>query len=371
MKKNCRVIITHNLSNGLVNGLSGTVTDLQDDYIELQIDADEHLQHGLEGKTFRVHKYSFLVRDTDGNVTGSRIQYPIKLGYATTIHKAQGRTIPELIIDCETFWKPGQMGIAVGRSVSKDGLQVLNYNSYAAQLPHLQIVDDFYRSPGIQVNYDNQRCYHQNEIQSSGTVRNHAFQFQVPPLVPLQKLHINDENCKNLEPRNFPYDMEHFIDEQMFKGITPMQQECNELIKNHQESDSFIRFIHEVYHHIRNLFDTFQIPTKKSKCNWCVLCAKIQDYLTSSHYNEKCKKAFRKQTLLLHMKAVCSKIYMDILGKFAHDAVSSIISDNSSSTQISQEQGDLTLPEQNTLVTLLEQLFTKLLQNYMNPCFDE
>ena len=276
---------------------------------------------GTEGKKFTVHKYSFSVRDQDRNVIGSQLQYPIKLGYATTVHKTQGRTIPELTIDCKTFWKPGQMGVAVGRFVSKSGLQVVNYKSYTAHLLYPQIVDDLYRSPGTQINYDNHRCCHKNEIQDVGNVHTHAFQLQGPHSVGMQNLQICEEKLEHLVARKFPYDMGKFLDEQMFKGITDIQRERNELIKCHHESEHFIKSIQDAYQYVRNLFDTFCIPPKNSKCKWYILCAKIQDHLTCTHYNAQCMKAFNTAELLPNMKAVCSKIYMDIPGKIAHDEV--------------------------------------------------
>ena len=72
LKLNCKVLITHNLSNGLVNGLTGTVTNMTDDLIQVKIDEDEHLCHSLQGKTFNVERYSFLVWDEQGDIIGSR-----------------------------------------------------------------------------------------------------------------------------------------------------------------------------------------------------------------------------------------------------------------------------------------------------------
>ena len=141
--------------------------------------------------------------------------------------------------------------------------------------------------------------------------------------------------------------MGKFIDEQMFKGVTEIQRERNELIKCHCESEHFIKFIQDAYQHVRNLFDTFHIPPKKSKCNWCILCAKIQDHLTCTHYNAQCMKAFNTAELLPNIKAVCSKIYMDILAKIAHDEVSSLKCEDRSSQD--ENNCDLSLPEQNTL----------------------
>ena len=69
----------------------------------------------------------------------------MKLGYATTVDKAQGRTITSLVVDCYNFWKPGQIGVAVGRCTNKDGLQIANYNVIASELKHPQVVQDFYQ----------------------------------------------------------------------------------------------------------------------------------------------------------------------------------------------------------------------------------
>ena len=95
------------------------------------------------------------------------------------------------------------MGVAVGKSVSKSGLQVVKCNSYAAHLPHPQIVEDFYRSPGTQINYDNHRCCHKNEIQDVGNVCTHAFQLQGPPSVGIQNLQIHEENLEHLVAKSF------------------------------------------------------------------------------------------------------------------------------------------------------------------------
>lgn len=73
-----------------------------------------------------------------------REQFPLRLAYALTVHRAQGQTIPALIVDCEGFFKAGQLGVALGRAVCKQGLQVLNYKSEIGHLKHPPEVYDFY-----------------------------------------------------------------------------------------------------------------------------------------------------------------------------------------------------------------------------------
>ena len=87
LKNGCRVVITHNLNNGLVNGLTAKVISMQNDSIEIEIEGDEHLQHGMEGKCFNIKKFVFTVREVDGTIVAKREQFPLCLGYATTALK--------------------------------------------------------------------------------------------------------------------------------------------------------------------------------------------------------------------------------------------------------------------------------------------
>ena len=106
LKVNCKIIVIRNLENGLVNGLTGTVTDIRNTEISVKIDKSVNLNHKMEGKTFTITPVDFIERDVNGQELARRIQLPIKLGYATTVDKVQGRTIPSLVVDSYNFWKP-------------------------------------------------------------------------------------------------------------------------------------------------------------------------------------------------------------------------------------------------------------------------
>ena len=110
----------------------------------------------------------------------------------------------------------------------------------------------------------------------------------------------------------------------MTKGLTEIQQEHNALLRVFRESDAFKQFVIEGYKYLANLFDMYRIPPKKSKCNWCVLCSKMHDYLTLSNFDNKCMAAFNSTQLLSNQKAICTKIYMDLLGKIAEDEASRV-----------------------------------------------
>ena len=80
LKVNAKIIIIRNLDNGLVNGLSGTVVDMQDDEIEVKIDRDAHMNHCMGDKCFKLKRYAFLIRDANGHIVASRLQFSLKLG---------------------------------------------------------------------------------------------------------------------------------------------------------------------------------------------------------------------------------------------------------------------------------------------------
>lgn len=56
----------------------------------------------------------------------TRIQIPIKVAYALTIHKSQGMTLKNVIVNCQSCFQPGQLGVAFGRAVSVAGLKIVN-----------------------------------------------------------------------------------------------------------------------------------------------------------------------------------------------------------------------------------------------------
>jgi hypothetical protein len=87
----------------------------------------------IDGKLVPIPTVTVEVYDKVSKRTlASRDQHPLKLAFALTVHRAQGQMLPQLEIDCSTFFAPGQMGVAVGCAVSKDGLRIINYSSTAA-----------------------------------------------------------------------------------------------------------------------------------------------------------------------------------------------------------------------------------------------
>ena len=71
-----------------MNGLTAKVISIIADIIEIGIEDDEHLKHGMEGKRYNIEKCVFKVNKFDGNIVTTREQLPLRSGCATTVDKA-------------------------------------------------------------------------------------------------------------------------------------------------------------------------------------------------------------------------------------------------------------------------------------------
>lgn len=109
------VILIKNISPVFVNGLRGTIVECGPDPV---VD--------FGGRILTLNKYTFHENDS------SRFQYPIKVAYAVTVHRAQGQTLENVIVDCADFFMPRQIGVAVGRATKMSTLQVINYDASLA-----------------------------------------------------------------------------------------------------------------------------------------------------------------------------------------------------------------------------------------------
>lgn len=58
----------------------------------------------------------------------TRVQLPLLLAWAMSIHKAQGQSIDRLRIDLQKIFEKGQVYVALSRATSKEHLEVLNFD---------------------------------------------------------------------------------------------------------------------------------------------------------------------------------------------------------------------------------------------------
>lgn len=107
-----------------VNGSLGVVTRLTKDLISVEING---VEYDLEKTSWEDYEYMFDDEsgDIQKNVLGSFRQYPVALAWAVTIHKSQGKTFDNVIIDMGNgAFAHGQTYVALSRCISLEGVSL-------------------------------------------------------------------------------------------------------------------------------------------------------------------------------------------------------------------------------------------------------
>ena len=153
LKLNAPVMLIVNLTGKLVNGLCGVVNGLKADSVFIFFQSID--------KTVKISPYQFSVYSCEkGKDIASRLQFPLKLAFAITTHKAQGLTLKRIEIDCRQMNNPGQIGVAIGRACEVKGLRVLNFSKHLVN-KHNEEVYTFYTEPFLELSED-LGCCHKN-----------------------------------------------------------------------------------------------------------------------------------------------------------------------------------------------------------------
>ena len=127
LKEGAQVMIIRNDPNRRwINGTIGIITDLQKKKVIVASDGKE-----LEVKTSTwenvEYKYDRKAGTIVENVKGTFKQFPLRLAWAFTIHKSQGKTFDKVIVDLgRGAFAHGQTYVALSRCVSLEGITLLN-----------------------------------------------------------------------------------------------------------------------------------------------------------------------------------------------------------------------------------------------------
>ncbi|AGO12475.1 AaceriAER128Wp [[Ashbya] aceris (nom. inval.)] len=95
-------------------------------------------------RTVLVREEAWAIEDENEKPLVTRVQLPLMLAWALSIHKSQGQTLNKVKVDLRRVFEKGQAYVALSRAVSRGGLQVLNFDKEKIQA-HSKVVE-FYDS---------------------------------------------------------------------------------------------------------------------------------------------------------------------------------------------------------------------------------
>lgn len=121
LKIGAKVIFTkNNLSEGFVNGTLGVVEGFNQDtqYPIVKI---------RSGRRINVSPMEWTIED-NGRVRAKISQFPLRLAWAITVHKSQGMSLDEAVVDLGGVFEFGQGYVALSRVRRLSGLHILGWN---------------------------------------------------------------------------------------------------------------------------------------------------------------------------------------------------------------------------------------------------
>jgi ATP-dependent exoDNAse (exonuclease V) alpha subunit/predicted DNA-binding protein YlxM (UPF0122 family) len=131
IKKDALVMfVKNNTTVGYINGTTGKVIDFEDGFPVVET---------KDGETFTALPQEWSIEEGD-KVLAQIKQVPLKLAWAVTIHKSQGMTLDNALIDLSKSFVEGQGYVALSRLRDLKGLKLVGFNQKALEV-HPEVLE--------------------------------------------------------------------------------------------------------------------------------------------------------------------------------------------------------------------------------------
>ncbi len=120
--KECRVLITRNTDTA-VNGDTGVLEDIGGSFLRVRLD---------RGGVVYLRRITVDVYGANMKLMAKLTGYPMRLGWASTVHKAQGSTLYRAAVETDFRFPTRQHGlmyVALSRTITADGLYLRDWNA--------------------------------------------------------------------------------------------------------------------------------------------------------------------------------------------------------------------------------------------------
>ncbi len=127
LKKNAQIMLLNNDAFGQwINGTIGKIRKFEKDDEGGEVivaDLDNGDTARISPYTWKIYRFFLKDNELNSEEVGSFTQYPVRLAFAVTIHKSQGKTFENVIIDVgRGTFAHGQMYVALSRCTTLSGM---------------------------------------------------------------------------------------------------------------------------------------------------------------------------------------------------------------------------------------------------------
>jgi hypothetical protein len=167
LKKGAQIMLLNNDSYGRwINGTIGKVLGFEkDDEGDIIITAKLDNGETVEISPYKWEIYHFFLKNDElaSESVGSFTQYPVRLAFAVTIHKSQGKTFEKAVIDVgRGTFAHGQMYVALSRCTTLEGMVLRHPLKKNHVLMDWQVVKFLTR---IQYDKAKLKCSHEDKLE--------------------------------------------------------------------------------------------------------------------------------------------------------------------------------------------------------------